>query len=86
MDLNLDDESQAEMTHNPEFKALDAPPLQSGEQSCSKIRRFNRNSVWLATGILSALISAALMLAVQERQAKATDEAASGGALVNANC
>src|SRR5215469_4177205 len=85
MDLNLDDETQEEMTANEEFEALNATPLQSGEQSYSKIRRFNRNSAWLATGILSSLISAALMFAVQERHAKATDLAASGAALVNAN-
>jgi hypothetical protein len=58
------------MTPKEEFEALNAAPLQSGEQSYSKIRRFNRNSAWLATGILSALISAALMFAVQERHAK----------------
>jgi hypothetical protein len=85
MDLNLDDETQEEMTANEEFEALNATPLQSGEQSYSKIRRINRNSAWLATGILTSLISAALMFAVQERHAKATDQAASGAALVNAN-
>src|SRR5215469_13958154 len=87
MDLNLDDETREEMTDNEESKALNAPPLQGGEQPY--IRRFNRNSAWLATGILSSLISAALMFAVQERHAKGTDQAkvdkeTSGAVLVNA--
>ena len=36
------------------------------------IRRFNRDTVWLATGVLGAVIFAALVLAIQERQPKAT--------------
>jgi hypothetical protein len=36
------------------------------------IRGFNRDTGWLATGVLGALVLAALMLAVQERQPKAT--------------
>ena len=87
MDLNLDDETREEMTGNEEFKALNAPPPQGGQPYN---RRFNRNSAWLATGILSSLISAALMFAVQERHAKVTDQAkedkeTGGAALVNAN-
>jgi hypothetical protein len=85
MDLNLDEETQEEMTDNEEFKVLNAPPLQSRDQSYGKIRRFNRSSAWLATGILSSLISAALMFAVQEQHAKVSDQAARGAALVNAN-
>jgi len=88
MDLNLDDESQQEMTDNEEFKALNAAPLQGGERPYN--RRFNRYSTWLATGILSSLISAALMFAVQERHAKVTDQGkedkeTGDAALVNAN-
>ena len=33
---------------------------------------YNRDTAWLATGVLGALVLAALMLAVQERQPKAT--------------
>jgi hypothetical protein len=36
------------------------------------IRRFNRDTVWLATGVLGTVIFAALMVAVQECQRKAT--------------
>jgi hypothetical protein len=36
------------------------------------IRSFNRDTAWLATGVLGALVLAALMLAVEERQSKAT--------------
>jgi hypothetical protein len=56
------------------------------------LRRFNRDTEWLATGILSLLTSAALVLAVliQEGQPKAVDQAkeerqTGGNALVNAN-
>jgi hypothetical protein len=88
MDLNLDDENREEMTGNEEFKALNAPPLQGGGQPYH--RRFNRNSAWLATGMLSSLISAALLLAVQERHPKITDQAKEDkeptrAVLVNAN-
>ena len=36
------------------------------------IRSFNRDTAWLATGVLGALFLAALMLAVEERQPRAT--------------
>jgi hypothetical protein len=36
------------------------------------IRRFNRDTVWLAAGVLGVVIFAALVLAIQERQPKAT--------------
>jgi hypothetical protein len=55
-------------------------------------RRFNRDTEWLATGILSAMVSAALVLAalIQEGQPKAADQAkeerqTGANALVNAN-
>ena len=47
------------------------------------IRRFNRDTVWLATGVLGTVIFAALVLAVQERQRKATE--AERDLLLNAN-
>jgi hypothetical protein len=56
------------------------------------IRRFNRDTEWLATGILGAEVSAALVLAalIQEGHPKAVDQAkqerqTSGDALVNGN-
>jgi hypothetical protein len=47
------------------------------------IRRFNRDTVWVATGVLGTVIFAALMVAVQERQRKATE--AERDLLLNAN-
>jgi hypothetical protein len=47
------------------------------------IRSFNRDTAWLAIGVLGALFLAALMLAVEERQPKATQ--AERDLLPNAN-
>ena len=47
------------------------------------IRSFNRDTAWLATGVLGALVLAALILAVEERQSKATQ--AERNLLRNAN-
>jgi hypothetical protein len=47
------------------------------------IRRFNRDTVWLATGVLGTVIFAAVMVAVQECQRKATE--AERDLLLNAN-
>ena len=35
------------------------------------IKGYNRDTAWLATGVLGAVVLAALMLAVEERQPKA---------------
>jgi hypothetical protein len=47
------------------------------------ISRFNRDTWWLAAGVLGTVIFAALMVAVQERQPKATE--AERDLLLNAN-
>jgi len=47
------------------------------------ISRFNRDTVWLATGVLGTVIFAAVMVAVQECQRKATE--AERDLLLNAN-
>jgi hypothetical protein len=47
------------------------------------ISRFNRDTVWLATGVLGTVIIAAFMIAVQECQRKATE--AEGDFLLNPN-
>ena len=47
------------------------------------ISRFNRDTWWLAAGVLGIVIFAALMVAVQERQRKATE--AERDLLLNAN-
>jgi hypothetical protein len=36
------------------------------------ITRFNRDTGWVATGVLAILVFAALVIAIQERQSKAT--------------
>jgi hypothetical protein len=56
-----------------ETRALLAPGLVTKENSVAlrgtsaMIRRFNRDTVWLATGVLGTVVFAALVLAVQER-------------------
>jgi len=47
------------------------------------ISKFNRDTLWLATGVLGTVVFAALMLAFQERQPKAAQ--AEGDLLLNAN-
>jgi hypothetical protein len=79
-------------------RALSAPALQTREHSVALpdtnevIRRFNRDTGWIATGVLGAVVFAALVLAVlvQDRHPKAvdlTEEAvqARGDLLLNAN-
>src|SRR5580704_13226827 len=44
----------------------------SAPATSGMIRRFNRDTVWLAAGVLGAVSFAALVLAIQERQPKAT--------------
>jgi hypothetical protein len=81
-----------------ESRALHRPPLQIREHLVAfpdthdVIRRFNRDTVWLATEVLAAMVFAALVLAVlvQERHPKAddlTEEArqVGGDLLLNAN-
>jgi hypothetical protein len=44
----------------------------SAPATSGMIRRFNRDTVWVATGVMGTVIFAALVLAIQERQPKAT--------------
>jgi hypothetical protein len=55
----------------------------SAPSTSGMIRRFNRDTVWLATGVLGTVIFAALVLAVQEHQPNATQ--AERGLLLNAS-
>jgi hypothetical protein len=55
----------------------------SAPATSGMIRRFNRDTVWLATGVLGTVIFAAVMVAVQECQRKATK--AERDLLLNAN-
>ena len=45
----------------------------SAPATSDTISKFNRDTVWLATGILGTVVFAALMIAVQECQRKATE-------------
>ena len=76
--------------------ALQEPRLQTTKNpvpltGISKaIKRFNRNTTWVATGLLAPVIFAAVMVALQERHAKADDltkeeRQTTGDPLVNAN-
>jgi hypothetical protein len=55
----------------------------SAPATSGMISRFNRDTVWLATGVLGIVIFAAVMVAVQECQRKATE--AERDLLLNAN-
>ena len=96
MDQNLDNETQGEITGDEELRALNAPPLQTREHpvallgTYNVIRGFNRYTTWLATGLLSSVAFAALVLAVQEWHPKAADQGEEerptrGDLLLNAN-
>ena len=76
--------------------ALNEPRLETPEHPMvpaginGVIKRFNRNTTWVATGLLAPVVFAALMVALQERHAKAynlTEEArqATVDPLVNGN-
>src|SRR5258708_17887644 len=75
--------------------ALQEPRLQTPEHPVpltgmyKVIKRVNRNATWVATGLLGSVVFAALMVAFQERHAKADDlteaRQTRGDLLLNAN-
>jgi len=76
--------------------ALHPPPLQTRElpsalsDTCKVIRRLNRNTTWVASGLLGSVAFAALMVALQERRPKTDDltkeaRQTTGDLLLNAN-
>jgi hypothetical protein len=79
MDPNQDDEPPEEIADDEEPRALNALPLQTREHPLALpgtqnvMRRFNRTTMWVATGFLSTVIFAALVLAVQERHPMAAN-------------
>jgi len=96
MDPNLDNETQGEITGDEELRTLNAPPLQTREHpvvlpgTYNVIRGLNRNTTWLATGLLCSVVFGALVLAVQEWHPKAADQGGEerptrGDLLMNAN-
>jgi hypothetical protein len=52
----------------PEFNDREDPA--SLTRMYKAIRKFNRNTTWVATGLLGSVIFAALMIALQDRQSK----------------
>ena len=79
MNPNVKDEPRGGIEDEGAGDMSDAPPLQTGEDPAVSIgtnnvmRRFNRNTTWVATGLLGALIFGAMMLAIQEPRPSATD-------------
>jgi hypothetical protein len=78
MNHNLDNDTQGEITSDGDSKALPAPQLQAHEHPAlpgtyEVIRRLNRDTTWVATGLLGAVIFAALVLALLECHPKADD-------------
>ena len=78
MNHNLDNDTQGEITSDGDSRALTASQLQAPEQPAlpgtyEVIRRLNRDTTWVATGLLGAVIFAALVLALLECHPKADD-------------
>ena len=78
MNHNLDNDTQGEITSDGDSRALPASQLQAHEDPAlpgtyEVIRRLNRDTTWVATGLLGAVIFAALVLALLEYQPKADD-------------
>jgi hypothetical protein len=67
------DDDLGEIADDGEPSILDAPSLCTREYpldsrgTLSVMRRFNRSTMWVGTGLLGATIFAALVLVVQER-------------------
>jgi hypothetical protein len=55
----------------PEFNDREDPA--SLTRMYNAIRKFNRNTTWVATGLLGSVIFAALMIALQDHQSKSDD-------------
>ena len=81
MNSNQDDEPLGEIEDAGEPSVLNALPLQTREYPLALrgtrkvMRRFNRNTMWVATGLLGTVSSAALLLAVQEHHPVPTEVA-----------
>jgi hypothetical protein len=79
MSPNVDNETQGEIAGGAESVLLPGPPLQTREHppalagTIKVIRRLNRNTTWVAAGLLGPVVFAALMVALQEPHRKADD-------------
>ena len=58
-------------THQPEFNGHEDPA--SLTRMYNAIKKFNRNTTCVATGLLGSVIFAALIIALQDRQSKSDD-------------
>jgi hypothetical protein len=82
MKPKLDSETQRDVAGDGESMALIASPFQIREHPSdlasvqNVILGFDRNTIWLATGLLGTVIFAALVLVVQERYPRAAYQAA----------
>ncbi len=98
MDRNLDNDHQEEFTGERALSALNAPPFQTRDHpgtlpaTDDVMRGFNRNTRWLATGVLGLVVFAAFVLAVllqgsHQKAANRTEEARPTGSdlFFNAN-
>ncbi|MBV9643852.1 MAG: hypothetical protein JO334_09800 [Verrucomicrobia bacterium] len=56
-------------SHEPRLQIPDQPVPSTGIKKV--IKKFNRNTTWVAAGLLGSVIFAALMVALQERHAQA---------------
>ena len=76
---NQNDKSLEEIADDDEPRALNALPLQTGEHSLTLaaaqnvMRRFNRTTTWVATGLLGAVICAAVALVFQDNRPMAAN-------------
>jgi hypothetical protein len=79
MNLNMDNETQGKITGDEESMVLHATHLQTGEHplglagTYNAIRRLNRNTTWIAIGLLAPVVFAVLMVAVQGPRPTADD-------------
>ena len=79
MNPNVDNETQRGLAGGAESVLLPGPPLQTREHppalagTIKVIRRLNRNTTWVAAGLLGSVVFAALMVALQEPHRKADD-------------
>jgi hypothetical protein len=76
MDPKIHDDAQGGITGDESSKALDPPPLQTSEHhatlpsASNVIRKFNRDTAFLAAGLLGSVIFAALVLGLQDWNSK----------------
>src|ERR1700730_7399449 len=81
-------EGESMTLHKPRLQTSEHPVPSTGINKA--IKSFNRNTTWVAAGLLGSVVFAALMVALQERHAQADDitqeaRQTTGYLLANAN-